>query len=191
MPPAQRRSILLLLAFAGCRSTNPTLYSLVVPPGPTLSGGPKVVAVREVSLAGYLDRQQIVRSSEDYRLTVSEDDWWGEPLGGMLTRVLVQALAQRLPRSSVIGADTAIRVMPDVTVEVSIQRLDANRDGMVTLVAQIAAGHRSGRREPAVRAFTTSVPPDGLDMRAHVAAASVAVGRLADATAGMLQGKAS
>ena len=188
MPLAHRRPLLLILALAGCRSTNPALYSLAVPPGPTLPGGPKVVALREVSLAGYLDRQQIIRSSEDYRLTVSEDEWWGEPLGGMLTRVLVQALAQRLPRSSVVGADTAIRLTPDASLEISIQRLDANRDGAVTLVAQIAAGYRSGRREPVVRTFATSVPPDGPDMRAHVAAASVAVGRLTDATASMLQG---
>jgi uncharacterized lipoprotein YmbA len=144
--------------------------------------------VRDVGLAGYLDRQQIVRSSENYRLTVSEDDWWGEPFGGMLTRVLVQSLAQRLPRSSVVGADTAIRVTPDAIVEVSIQRLDADREGAVTLVAQVAIGHRSGQRDAVVRPFTTSLPADGADMRAHVAAASVAVGRLADAIAGMLQG---
>ena len=110
MLPAHRRS----LAAASWRSPGagrpiPVLYSLAVPPGPTLPGGPKVVALREVSLAGYLDRLQIVRSSEDYRLTVSENEWWGEPLGGMLTRVLAAALAQRLPRSSVVGADTAIR----------------------------------------------------------------------------------
>jgi uncharacterized protein len=188
MPPTRRRSLLLLLAFAGCRSANPNLYSLVVPPGPTLPGGPKLVALREVSLAGYLDRQQIVRSSEDYRLTVSENDWWGEPLGGLLTRVLAEALAQRLPRSSVVAADTAIRVMPDATVEIGIQRLDANRAGAVVLAAQIAVGFREGRRTPLVRPFTTAVPQDGADTRAHAAAASVAVGRLADAAAGMLQG---
>jgi uncharacterized protein len=188
MPLAHRRPLLLILALAGCRSTNPALYSLAVPPGPTLPGGPKVVALREVSLAGYLDRQQIVRSSEDYRLTVSENDWWGEPLGGLLTRVLAEALAQRLPRSSVVAADTAIRVMPDATVEIGIQRLDANRAGAVVLAAQIAVGFREGRRTPLVRPFTTAVPQDGADTRAHVAAASVAVGRLADAAAGMLQG---
>ena len=88
-----------------------------------------MVALRDVSLAGYLDRLQIVRSSENYQLTVSENDWWGEPSSGMLTRVLASALAQRLPRSSVIGADTAISVTPDVTLEIGIQRLDANRAG--------------------------------------------------------------
>src|SRR3954469_13056384 len=131
MPPARRDTFLLLLALAGCRSASPNLYSLVVPPGPILPGGPKVVALRDVSLAGYLDRLQIVRSTDDYRLTVSENDWWGEPLGGMLTRGLAEALAQRLPRSVVVGADTALTVTPDATAEISIQRLDANRAGMV------------------------------------------------------------
>jgi len=188
MLPARRRSLLPLLALAGCRSANPNLYSLAVPPGPTLAGGPKLVALREVSLAGYLDRQQVVRSSEDYRLTVSESDWWGEPLSGMLTRVLAAALAQRLPRSSVVAADSAIRMTPDATVEISIQRLDANREGAIVLAAQIAVTFREGRRGSLVRPFATAVPQDAADTRAHVAAASVAVGRLADTAAGMLQG---
>src|SRR3954447_20145770 len=158
MTLARREILLLLLALAGCRSTNPNLYSLVVPPGPTLPGGPKVVALRDVSLAGYLDRLPIVRSSENYRLTVADNEWWGEPLGGMLTRVLTAALAQRLPRSSVVGADTAISVTPDMTVEISIQRLDGNSEGAVALVAQIAVGNRGGRRPPVVRSFTTTVP---------------------------------
>jgi uncharacterized lipoprotein YmbA len=188
MPPARRRSLLLLLAFAGCRSASPNLYSLVVPPGPVLPGGPKVVALREVSLAGYLDRLQIVRSSENYQLTVSENDWWGEPFGGMLTRVLAAALAQRLPRSSVVSADTAISVTPDATLEISIQRLDANRAGSVTMAAQIAVSYRTGRRNSVLRPFTTAVPQSGPEVRDFVAAASIAVGRLVDAAASMLQG---
>lgn len=188
MPPACHRRLLPLLALAGCRSANPDLYSLTVPPGPVLPGGPKVIDLRNVSLAGYLDRQQIVRSSEGYRLVVSENDWWGEPLGSMLTRVLAEALAQRLPRSSVVAADTAIRVMPEATVEISIQRLDANREAAVILTAQIAVTFRAGRRGSVVRPFTVTVPQDGPDMRAYVAAVSVAVGRLADAAASMLQG---
>lgn len=192
MAPIRRRSlglsIGLLPVLAGCRSPDPSLYSLVVPPGPALPGGPRIVALRDVSLAGYLDRLQIVRSSEDFRLTVSANDWWGEPLGGMLTRVLTAALAQRLPRSSVVGSDTAISVTPDVTVEISIQRLDSNGAGAVTLAAQIAAGQRTGRRAPVVRSFATDVPQEGTDARSFVAAASIAVGRLADAAAGLLQG---
>jgi uncharacterized protein len=188
MTLTRRETLLLFLPLAGCRSANPNLYSLVVPPGPALPSGPKVVALRDVSLAGYLDRQQIVRSSEDYQLTVSENDWWGEPFSGMLTRMLAAALAQRLPRSTVVGADTAISVTPDATVEIGIQRLDANRAGAVTMAAQIAVSYRRGRRDAVVRPFTTSVPQDGADARSFVAAASIAVGRLADAAASLLQG---
>ena len=58
----------------------------------------------------------------------------------------------------------------------------------MTLVAQIAVGQRNGRRAPVVRPFNTAVPQAGTDARSFVAAASVAVGRLADAAAGLLQG---
>ena len=36
----------------------------------------------QIGLARYLERSQIVRSSENYRLDVMSNDWWGEPLGG-------------------------------------------------------------------------------------------------------------
>ena len=78
---------------------------------------------------------------------------------------------------------------PDATVEISIQRLDANREGAVALAAQIAVGYRGGRR--GARRAVLQPPPCRRMARtraAHVAAASVAVGRLADATASMLQG---
>jgi hypothetical protein len=58
----------------------------------------------------------------------------------------------------------------------------------VTVAAQIAVSYRSSRRSAIVRSFTTSIPQDGLDARGFVAAASIAVGRLADAAANMLQG---
>ena len=41
--------------------------------------------LRQIGLARYLERSQIVRSSENYRLDVMANDWWGEPLGAMLS----------------------------------------------------------------------------------------------------------
>jgi uncharacterized lipoprotein YmbA len=46
-----------------------------------------------------------VRSSEDFRLDVSGNDWWGEPLDAMMGRVLTQELTQRLPGSTVFKFD--------------------------------------------------------------------------------------
>ncbi len=79
----RRRDAAPLAAFAlltACRSTEPVLYTLLPVPGTPRRGGPRSVAVREVSLARYLDRVQIVRSAAEYRLAVSGNDWWGESL---------------------------------------------------------------------------------------------------------------
>ena len=62
-------SLTALGLLAACRSTEPLLYALLQAPGTPRRGGPRNVAVRAVSLARYLDRVQIVRSVDDYRLS--------------------------------------------------------------------------------------------------------------------------
>jgi uncharacterized protein len=169
---------------AACASTTPALYAIQPVAGVARRAGPRVIQLRPISLARYLDRQQIVRSAEDYRLNVAMNDWWGEPLGTMLTRVLVEELSQRLPGSTVFDEGGAITVDPDVTVEVNIRRLDASRAGEVVLAAQIAVARRNPRRgTPVTRAVDTSVAQASPDTSGFVAAVSVAVGRLADAIA--------
>ena len=123
-----RRRLLLLLAAApvGCASPSPTLYVLAPLPGTPQPGGPRTVELREIGLARYLERPQIVRSSEGYRLDVLSNEWWGEPLGAMLGRVLVQELTQRLPGSTVFAESGAISANAVSTVAVNIQRLDAD-----------------------------------------------------------------
>ena len=67
-----RRSFacLVLPALASaCSSTDPVLYTLPVKPGPQFPKSPPVVQVRDIGLARYLDRREIVRSSADYKLT--------------------------------------------------------------------------------------------------------------------------
>ena len=79
-----------MAVLAACASTNPTLYTLAPVPGAPHPGAPPVVVLREISLARYLERPQIVRSSASYQLDVMVNDWWGEPLGAMLGRILVE-----------------------------------------------------------------------------------------------------
>ena len=182
-------SLLAAALPAACASTTPALYAIQPVTGAARRGAPRVIQLRPISLARYLDRQQIVRSAEDYRLNVATNDWWGEPLGTMLTRVLVEELSQRLPGSMVFDESGAITVDPDVTVEVNIRRLDASRTGDVVLAAQVAVSRRNPRRgTPTTRAVDASVPQASPDPSGFVAAASVAVGRLADAIADTLRG---
>jgi uncharacterized protein len=167
---------------AACTSPNPVLYTLAVVPGAVHPGGPHMIALRAIALARYLERSQIVQSSENYRLAVLSNEWWGEPLDAMLSRVLVQELTQRLPGASVVAENGAITATPDATVEINIQRLDEDASGTVLLVAQVAVTGRTA----ATRNATFSVRPDAPGTGAMVAAMSTATGQLADLVAGML-----
>jgi hypothetical protein len=169
---------------AACASPNPTLYTLAVMPGPTQAGAPARVELREVALARYLERSQIVRSSEDFHIDVLGNDWWGEPVDAMLNRVLVQELSQRLPESTVFAENGAITATPDASVELNLQRLDEDRGGAVLLLAQVAVTTPGGH--VATRNVRLSVVPPGSGTSGLVSAMSTAVGQLADAVAGML-----
>ena len=182
-----RRRLLLLLAAAvpaGCASPNPTLYVLAPQPGTPEPGGPRTVELREIGLARYLERSQIVRSSEGYRLDVLSNEWWGEPLGAMLSRVLVQELTQRLPGSTVFAESGAITANAGATVAVNIQRLDADATGAVVLIAQAEVKVAA----TATRNIQLTVPPATPGTAGLVAAMSQALGQLADTIAGMLRG---
>ncbi len=186
-----RRRLLLLLAAAagGCTSPNPTLYVLAPLPGApqagtSVSGAPGTVELREIGMARYLERSQIVRSSEGYQLDVLSNEWWGEPLGAMLSRVLVQELTQRLPGSTVFAESGAITVNPAATVAVNIQRLDADATGAAVLIAQVEVSGKS----TATRNIHLTVAPPAAGTAGLVEAMSRAIAQLADTVAGMLRG---
>jgi uncharacterized lipoprotein YmbA len=174
------------MAAAACSSPDPRYYSIVARSGPALPVGPKIVRVKDIGLASYLDRREIVRSSEGYRLDIMSNDWWGEPLGSMLSRVLALELSQRLAGSSVYGESGAINLDENASVGVNIQRLDADKAGTLILIAQVAIDFNRPRRT-ATRNFNISRTPPTPDIPGLVAAISDAVGELADGIAGMLQ----
>jgi uncharacterized lipoprotein YmbA len=170
---------------AACSSPDPVLYTIAPVPGPTKIGGPKVVVIERVQVANYLDRSQIVRSSEDYRVDLKSNDWWGEALASMLRRMVQQELAQRLPQSAVLSETGAVSASPDATIDLDFQRLDGDRSGNVVLQAQASVSFK-GVKTPALRSFRFSVPSPTPDVRGEVSAISTAVGQLADALATML-----
>jgi len=178
-------AMLAIACLAGCASPEPKLYTIAAVHGPAVSGTPKVVLLRHIALAGFLDRQAIVRSSENFRLDVSSNDWWGEPLGAMLTRVLVEELGQRMPHSAVLSEVGVVSAPPDATIALNIQRLDEDATGSVVLQAQAGVTFK-GRSAPTLRSFRFVVPHPGPGVSGEVAAISTAVGQLADALASLL-----
>jgi uncharacterized protein len=179
-------SLAVPLLAAACSSPDPVYYTVATRTGPSFPAGPKVVMLKDIGLASYLDRHEIVRSSEGYKLDVMSNDWWGESLGGMLGRVLVVELSQRLPGSSIYGESGAINADPNATVGVNLQRLDADKAGTLILLAQVAVEFNRPRRT-ASRTFTISKPLPTPTIAGLVAAISDAVGELADGIASLLQ----
>ncbi|HUN43759.1 MAG TPA: PqiC family protein [Acetobacteraceae bacterium] len=180
-----RRILIGLLALtpAACLSPNPSLYTLAVVPGADHAGAPRVIELRAIAVAHYLERSQIVRSSENLRLDVIGNDWWGEPLDAMLGRVLSEELTQRLPGSTVYGENGAISANAGATVAINVQRLDADASGAVVLIAQIAV---SSAHASVTRTVRYSVMPIAPGTPGLVDAMSAAIGQLADTIAGMV-----
>lgn|SRR5208282_1710635 len=175
----------LAAALAACTSPDPALYTIAPVQGAAQNAGPKVILVQQIGLARYLERAQIVRSSENYRLDVMSNDWWGEPLASMLNRVLVAELSQRLPQSNVLGESGGVSATPDATIELNMQRLDEDATGVLVLQAQAGVSFK-GRPAPVLRSFHLTVPPSGPGVPDEVAAVSAAVGQLADGLASIL-----
>jgi uncharacterized lipoprotein YmbA len=178
-------AVALAAVLAACSSPSPALYTIAPVQGQVQTGGPKVVALQQISMARYLERSQIVRSSENYRLDVMSNDWWGEPLGAMLSRVLIEELSQRLPQSTVIGESGAVSASPDATVELNVQRLDEDAAGNLILQAQASVSFKD-RGAPVLRSFRFAVPPPESGIAGEVTAISSAVGQLADGLASVL-----
>jgi uncharacterized lipoprotein YmbA len=178
-------ALAMLAALVACSSPTPKLYTVASVDGPARSGGPGVILVQQIGVARYLERSQIVRSSENYRLDVLPNDWWGEPVAAMLSRVLIDELSQRLPRSTLLGENGSVTSSADATIELSVRRLDLDATGNLVLQAQAAVTFK-GRPNPVLRSYRFSVVPGGPGVDAEVAAASAAVGQLADGLAAVL-----
>ena len=175
-----------LVLAAGCStSPDPALYTIAPVSGAEHNGAPNIILLQQIGLERYLDRPQIVRSSENYRLEVMTNDQWGEPLGAMLARVLVAELGQRLPRSAVIKETGAVSAPPDATIAVNVQRLDEDASGVLVLQAQASVIFK-GRANPVVKGFRFTVSPAGAGTPPEVAAISTALGQLADGIAAMV-----
>jgi len=178
------RTLLVLLELAGCSSPEPRLYTLQTTQGQVHEGGPKLLLLRQVSLARYLERTQIVRSAAEYELKIEGNDWWGEPLGAMIGRVLQQNLTQRLPGTQVFNDSGAIAPDADWRVEVNLLQLDENQAGTLVLRAQVAVSSKDGAPKSESERFEQ--PVAGRTIADQVAASSTALGKLSDAIAALV-----
>jgi uncharacterized lipoprotein YmbA len=176
-----------LVGLVGCGWTPPPrLYTLVAVPGPVIDNAPRTVGLASVRLPMYLDRPQIVRSTDDVEMQLTEAERWAEPLPAMVERVLAQNLSQRLPGTTVLYGRDAIMLPGAPVIELNLGRFDMDSTGSVVLAAQ--AELRRGTTSGAVTRLAPrhTIAPRSRETRDMVHALSEALGRLADDLARMI-----
>ena len=170
----------IALVLAACASSPPTLVALPSATAPGERQAPDAattVRLRRVQVPDYLDAFAVVTGRDGHVLVVAERTEWAERPSQGVSRVLRDALAQRLGSSRVLIAGDGRRADADLSVE--LLALDPARDAL-TLDARWsfacrATGQSHGGRT-AVRVEMSAATP-----QAVATATSEALSRLADA----------
>lgn len=178
---------LLSLALIACgTSRDPAFYAVSPVAGaPVVRGSVTPIELRRPSLAGYLDRSELVVGVLDHRVRVRSGESWAEPLDDMIERVLAQDLRQRLPGAVLLRDGETLGGRPRAIVSVDVERFDEDAAGRVVLVAEVVLLAGPGQ-DLVSKAIASSVAPGGPGTAALVDAMSVLLGRLADAIASLL-----
>jgi uncharacterized lipoprotein YmbA len=174
-------AIVALLALGAC-AVGPVALIALPPPPPQQAGatsGGMTVFLREVSVPGYLDGFPVVIGRTGSALVVSRDTEWAERPSLGATRVLRDALSERLGASRVlIAGDGRI---PDADLSVEFFALDPGErslrlDARWSFSCTAGNGGRAGRTQ-------LEVAMAGRTPEAAAVATSTALARLADVLA--------
>jgi len=141
----RRAVVLLLLAAAGCVSSPPPPREYLLSAQPAPATGQRSyesvdLALGDVAIAAYLDRDGIVVETADGRLQTARGHVWAEPLAPSLRRLL-QAGIERAS-----GRAVTARRLPGAAavIDVDIERLHGTEAGRVTLIASWILHSRTG-----------------------------------------------
>jgi len=140
-----RGAALLLVGCCACSlgGKQPRYDYYVLTPGnaparpaarPAAGAPPATVGVSQVTIPGYLDREQIVTRAEDHRLIYSPRDRWAEPLDRAFERTLRQDLAAALAADGITVPPAA--GAPTYDVQVDVLRFERRGTGQIELWAR-------------------------------------------------------
>jgi uncharacterized lipoprotein YmbA len=173
-----------LMLLAGCASTEPSrFYTLTPVPGSNAEVLSETAAqnlsvgVGPINMPDYLDRQQIVTSSNQNEIKMSEFDRWAGSLEDSFARVLSENLSGLLATDRVLLFPWRGAITVDYHIGVEVIQFDGELGGNASLIARWAI--LSGERKMLLMkksSFTEPVGEKGYE--ALVAAQSRALGRL-------------
>lgn len=171
---------LMAIAFlSSCGNPTPTFYMLS-PEGPLPSGGGIGIGVGPISLAEYVDRQNIVVQSGPNKLELAESHLWAGDLDNSVARVVATNLGRRLGTGNVRAYPWHRDSEIDYQVAIDIRELIAGDDGYAHIEASWRIYSLPGSRLIASKTFVGKEAIASEDFEAVVAAQSRLLGKLSE-----------
>lgn len=175
-------SIMLL---SGCASTEPSrFYTLTPMPGSHAEVLSETVAqdisigVGPINMPDYLDRQQIVTSSNQNEIKMSEFDRWAGSLNDSFARVLSENLSVMLSTDRVFLFPWRGVITVDYHIGVEVIQFDGELGGNASLIARWGIFSDKEKKVVLVKKSSFTEPAGGKGYEALVAAQSRAIGLL-------------
>jgi len=158
--------VALLLMVAGCslgsvQSASTRLFTLTATVD-TQEATPilrdEVIGIGPVTLAEYLDRQQIVTRVSPHELKTAEFSQWAEPLKSNIARVIRENVSLLTGSEQVFSFPWRRSIRVDHQITLNVLRFEGGADGLVTLVAQWAI-HGENNKEIRIHRRTVLETP--------------------------------
>lgn len=138
------------LFLSACSGTQPSrFYTLsdlsTGDTGTNPAQGDLVVGVGPITLPRYLDRPEVVQRTSPNEFQFAEFDRWGEPLGDVFPRTMVDNLSVLLETDRVFALPRRRSTALDYQVEVQVIRFDADVGGDAVLDARWEVFDKKGQ----------------------------------------------
>lgn len=170
---------------SGCGGQAPTFY-LLSAEGELPSGGGTGIGVGPVTLAEYVDRQNLVIQSGPNKIELAESHLWAGDLDDSVERVIATNLGRRLGTGNVQTYPWRRDSEIDYQVAIDIREFLAGDDGYARIEATWRVYSLPGSRLKGTRTFKAKEAIATRDYEAVVAAQSRLLGKLsADIAAGI------
>lgn len=165
--------------FAGCSSPVPTFYILSAE-GKLPPGGGTGIGVGPVTLAEYVDRQNLVIQTTPNTLELAESHLWAGDLDDSVARVLATNIGRRLNTGNVRTYPWRKDSEIDYQVSMDIREFIAGADGFAQIEATWRVYKMPGSRQVVSKTFVGREPVESETYEAVVAAQSRLLGKLSE-----------
>ncbi|MDP4625301.1 MAG: PqiC family protein [Akkermansiaceae bacterium] len=180
-------TVLLCSAFlTACSSTVPTFYILSAE-GTLPSGGGTGIGVGPVTLAEYVDRQNLVIQTSPNTLELAKSHLWAGDLDDSVARVLATNIGRRLKTGNVRTYPWRKDSEIDYQVSMDIREFIAGSDGYAHIEATWRIYKMPGSRQVVSKTFIGKEPIASEDYESVVAAQSRLLGKLSEEIAAAIR----